>query len=402
MRRRHGDDFLEDASQWQANLQLLRNLGAGFHDASEDERNLVTIVDEAHSLINPEHNSGRGQFGFVTGLGPQAYHIIRASQLTIFLLDAAQGFRERENTTVQDIARWSKELGAGEPEFISLEGSQFRCAGSAEYVTWLESLLAGESVAQNQVHASAWLNPMPPETPANVITFPRHVERQVARAAEDAPEYRTERRPSVWGFDFQFFDIPAGLESALRQRADEGNSVRLLSSYSRKWKTRNATAPHDLPASMQDFCESYSDKGTPRLWSRVWNFVPRNGTDYTAFIRAAPGSRMADDPLCEVGCPYAVRGFDYDYVGILWLDDLLWRAGKWTIRYESVHEGGFLHLLNRARAEEVSDGAENRELMRRVTQAYRILLTRALRGAYLWVPDDETRAHLMNSLNSRT
>jgi uncharacterized protein len=153
---------------------------------------------------------------------------------------------------------------------------------------------------------------------------------------------------------------------------------------------------------MQDFCESYLDKGTLRLWSRVWNFVPRNGTDYTAFIRAAPGSRMADDPLCEVGCPYAVRGFDYDYVGILWLDDLLWRAGKWTIKYESVHEGGFLQLLNRARAEEVSEGAENRELMRRVTQAYRILLTRALRGAYLWVPDDETRAYLKDSLTAPT
>jgi DUF2075 family protein len=110
---------------------------------------------------------------------------------------------------------------------------------------------------------------------------------------------------------------------------------------------------------------------------------------------------MAEDPLCEVGCPYAVRGFDYDFVGILWLDDLLWRGDKWTINYEFVHEAGFLQLLNRARAEEVADGIENRELMLRVTQAYRILLTRALRGVYLWVSDDETRERLMNSLTTR-
>src|SRR5437762_2900542 len=114
LRRQHGEEFLADASEWRANLQLVRNLGVGFTDASRDDQNLVTIVDEAHSLINPEHNSGRGQFGFVTGLGPQAYHIIRASQLTVFLLDPAQGYRERENTSIADLAAWSRELGAGE------------------------------------------------------------------------------------------------------------------------------------------------------------------------------------------------------------------------------------------------------------------------------------------------
>jgi DUF2075 family protein len=164
-------------------------------------------------------------------------------------------------------------------------------------------------------------------------------------------------------FEFKIFDNPVDLETALRLKQSDGNSVRLLSSYSRKWKTRNATAPHDLPPSMQDFCECYSDNGTARLWSRVWNFVPRNGTDYTAFIRAAPGSRMANDPLCEVGCPYAVRGFDYDYIGILWLDDLLWRNGKWSVNYDAVHEGGFLQLLNRARVEGLPEGLQNIELL---------------------------------------
>ena len=141
-------DSLVDATIWRDNLQLIRNLGIEFRDASRDNQNLVTIVDEAHSLINPEHPAGVGQFGFVTALGPQAYHIIRTSQLSVFLLDPAQGFRERENTTVAEIAAWSQELGAGEPELISLEGSQFRCGGSAEYVTWVESVLDGEPCQQ--------------------------------------------------------------------------------------------------------------------------------------------------------------------------------------------------------------------------------------------------------------
>lgn len=31
---------------------------------------------------------------------------------------------------------------------------------------------------------------------------------------------------------------------------------------------------------------------------------------------------MHQDPLSEVGCPYVVRGFDFDYVGLLWLEDI--------------------------------------------------------------------------------
>src|SRR5207237_3573923 len=132
---------------------------------------LVTVVDEAHSLINPEHTAGRGQFGFVTTLGPQAYHIIRTSQLAIFLLDPEQGFRERENTAVDDIENWSQELGADKPEMINLEGAQFRCAGSAEYVNWLESVLQGAPPSRNQVIASAWQRYPAADTAPNIIDF---------------------------------------------------------------------------------------------------------------------------------------------------------------------------------------------------------------------------------------
>lgn len=268
-------------------------------------------------------------------------------------------------------------------------------------MTWVESVLAGHPITENQVHASAWRNLPPPDAPTNLITFPRTPDAHLARAAEDPPQYRFERRQSVWGFDFQLFDTPAELESALRARATEGNSVRLLSSYSRKWKTRNATSPHDVPMSMQDFCETYVDNGSDRLWSRVWNFVPQGGTDYTAFIRAAPGTKMADDPMCEVGCPYAVRGFDYDYVGILWLNDLIWRDSGWQVNNAAVHESGIINLVRRARRETSLGGPAHSELLQRVTQAYRILLTRPLKGAYLWVPDNDTRGYIEASLSAQ-
>ena len=156
--------------------------------------------------------------------------------------------------------------------------------------------------------------------------------------------------------------------------------------------------PHDLPASIQDFNEPYVRGGVKKQWSRVWNFVPREN-DYTAFVRAAAGTRMALDPLCEVGCPYAVRGFDYDYVGILWLEDLQWRNGRWSLNLDSIHESGVSNLVNRARNEREASGPHHRELTNRVTQAYRILLTRPLKGAFLCIPDRETREYVEESMN---
>jgi DUF2075 family protein len=399
LRAVHGTTLMSDAAQWRENLQLLRKLGRGFHDGSRDEQNLVTVVDEAHSLINPEHTAGRGQFGFVTALGPQAYHIIRTSHLTIFLLDPEQGFRERENTTVNDIQKWSQELGAGKPEMIDLEGAQFRCAGSAEYVTWLESVLQGAAPSRNQVLASAWRRTQAGERGENIIDFGAELQKQeLARAAEEAPPFRVLRRAYALGFEFKIFDSPFDLEQELRRRAEEGDSVRLLSSYSREWKTAEATAPHGLPPSMQDFCESYIENGERKIWARVWNYVPR-GTDYTAFVRAAPGSKMAEDPLSEVGCPYAVRGFDYDCVGILWLDDLVWRDDHWKINAATVHERGIARLARLARHEQTQTAAATHELLQRTVQAYRILFTRALKGTYVWIPDEETRQYINESLS---
>jgi DUF2075 family protein len=144
-----------------------------------------------------------------------------------------------------------------------------------------------------------------------------------------------------------------------------------------------------------DFHEPYEVNGETRFWSRVWN-VLGPGDDYTWYVSAHPAGRIALDPLCEVGCPYVVRGFDYDYVGILWLNDLIWRGHGWHVDPNAVEETGFMNLVTAARHElaRASDGPAISRLLQRVTQTYRILFTRALKGIYVWAPDAETRAHL--------
>lgn len=359
LRCRHGADFASDPVAWRDNVQLLRDWGVPFQDGARDEQYLVSVVDEAHALINPEHPEGRGQFGFAPTFGPLAWHIIRCSTVSIFLLDAEQGFRDRENTTLDDIRRWADALGAEMGEPMSLEGAQFRCAGSSEYVAWVEGLLQGQPASALAARAQQW--------------------RRV--------------------FDFRIAATPAALEAALRAKTAGGRTARLLASYARRWKTKGAARPHALPAAQQDFHEPYVDEsGARRYWSKVWNFIPQNGTDYTWFIQAPPGSPMHANPLCEVGCPYAVRGFDFDYVGVPWLSDLVWRSDRWRADPAHVHDTGLDRSVRAAEGEHPPGPAHER-LRAALAQAYRILLTRGLSGCYLWIEDAETREHLRACLD---
>lgn len=413
-------ELFKDAAQWRENMKLLEGMHAGgvrYQPGAEDNSCLVTLVDEAHALINPELEHGVGQYGFVTGLGPQAYQIIRASRITVFFIDPRQSFRARENTSLDSIKHWAVELDA-DVETVSLAGAQFRCAGSAEYVAWAEALLEGAPAEVNRVHASSWQGEAPAlleqgEATGNggrVLAFPKRLrpkpsvpaEAQAGTyplAAESQAVYEVLKQ-KAHAFDVRVFEDPFALEAALRKMTPQ-YTVRLVSSYSRPWKTEGMSSPHSSQAEGQDFCEAVTVDGETRLWAKPWNVVP-NGADYTSFIQGRPGTPMADDPLCEVGCTYAVRGFDYHYLGLIWLDDLLWRDGRWVVQVGKVLESGIALIKKRSakEGEFAPAGPHGELLMQKVTQAYRILMTRAIHGLFIWAKDEETRKHLRASLSS--
>lgn len=380
LRKRYPDAFKE-AQDWRHNLRMLRSLLPEFRSGARDDEFLVSIVDEAHALINPEHVEGRGQHGFAGAFGPQAYHIIRSSQVSVFLTDFRQGFRDQENTTLDDLRNWAGELGVDRFEMINLAGSQFRCAGSKEYVDWMESFLglAERAESESAERRSASFEPA---------------------AAETAQAHYGNTLAGVFSSKFPLevglFENPVQLEAALRTKWSQGNSVRLLSSYSRKWKTAKMANPHSMPPHLMDFHEAVIVDEEQTHWSKVWNYVP-DGMDYTHFVQAPLGSIMHGDPLSEVGCPYTVRGFDFDYVGILWLGDLKWRTDHWEVNPEQVFETGIKRLVSAAKRPDPS-GQALKNLLRQVQETYRILLSRPLKGIYLWCEDLETRQHLAAAL----
>lgn len=341
--------YAMSAKEWRENVQLLRQDGVApkIEDASLD----VSIVDEAHALIDPSlpGTEGISPSGWMIHAGPQAYHVMRGSKVTVFLMDSQQSYRDNETTTPANLTRLATMLGVNQVERVSLEDSQFRCGGSKEYLQWLDATL------------------------------------QLGEPAPGASGWRNEESA---GFRLEVVDDPAALDDALRARLDDERTVRLVTSYNRPWATKDAANPHAIASAQRDFQIPYVRDGKKAIWSRVWNFAPDQ--DYSTFIQAPAGSAMAHDPLCEVGCPYVVRGFDYDYLGVIWGADLVWR-GEWQFQLDRVHESAWKKTLAAARKGNPQAKATT---ITRLKRAYRILLSRAVRGAYVWFEDDATRDYV--------
>ena len=351
---------------WRQNLITYEQ--SGEKNKMPDNHIWVSIVDEAHALIDPTVKSKMGApvYGWSMVAGPQAYHIIRASTISIFLMDSDQSYRDTETTTKQSILDLAAEEGIPTESIavISLGDTQFRCGGSKEYITWVEDLLG---LSHTNGTDTSWR-----KTKANPI----------------GP------------FQFDVVEHPHQLDEILRDRISQGASARLVASYARKWVTQDASNPHALPPESKDFHLEYFIDGKKYIWAKVWNYIP--GYQYDLFIQAPDGSPMFIDPLREVGCPYVVRGFDFDYLGILWFSDLVWRTDKWVVNLDHVHELAWNLTLGRARKEfaKGEHGISTIELLDQLKRGYRILLSRALRGIYVWIEDPETREHIISQLNS--
>ncbi|MBP8036586.1 MAG: DUF2075 domain-containing protein, partial [Negativicutes bacterium] len=112
-------------------------------------------------------------------------------------------------------------------------------------------------------------------------------------------------------------------------------------------------------------------------YKRPWNANPDAG-------RLAPGipksSLWAYDPngFHQVGCIYTAQGFEFDYVGVIFGNDLAYDldSGKWL----GNRQNSFDSVVKR-------DAGKFLDLVKNV---YRVLLTRGVKGCYVCFIDKDT------------
>jgi DUF2075 family protein len=166
-------------------------------------------------------------------------------------------------------------------------------------------------------------------------------------------------------FEFRIFDTAQDLEAAIRARNAEGHSARLTAGFCWEWSNPTPTG-HLIPdVNLGD-------------WQMPWNARSGEG-------RLAAGIPKEDfwasDPrgIEQVGCIYTAQGFEFDYAGVIWGPDLRYdpRAGQW------------IGDLSKS-ADQVVKRSKD-QFVDLVKNTYRVLLTRGMKGCYVYFMDEDTR-----------
>ncbi len=169
-------------------------------------------------------------------------------------------------------------------------------------------------------------------------------------------------------YDFRVFDDPAGMH-ALVVRQNGANRARVVAGYCWKWPSKKDPSAWDIE--MPEFG-----------YRRRWN-LDKDGSLWIV----TPGS------VDEVGCIHTCQGLELDYVGVIIGPDLVYKDGRVQVdvnrRASSDQSVKGLKKLAKSDPKRASALAEMI-----VKNTYRTLMTRGMRGCYVYCADAALAEHL--------
>jgi DUF2075 family protein len=300
-----------------------------FNSFMESEPNCleVLILDEAHRIRETSVN--RYTKANLRSGRAQLDELISAARVPVFLLDQFQVVRPGELGTLEDIESYAKDRGL-DVHHVSLD-DQFRCGGSEAFIFWVQRLLG---------------------------------------LAEGGPIRWTPED----AFQLSVCMSPAAMTSLLEEKRESGYAARMTAGYCWPWSDPKADG-------------TLVDDVTIGEWGRPWNLKGERS------IGGAPASALwATDPagFDQVGCVYTAQGFEYDWNGVIFGPDLVWRTDHWETDRRANKDPDFRN------ASAVPD-SQFRAL---VLNVYKVLLTRGMVGTTLFSADDETQALFVKLLSS--
>ena len=176
-------------------------------------------------------------------------------------------------------------------------------------------------------------------------------------------------------YDFRVFDNPTEMHAlvALKNRAN--NRSRVVAGYCWKWPSRNDAQAWDIELPAFDY-------------RRQWNL----DKDSSLWI-VTPGS------VDQVGCIHTCQGLELDYVGVIIGPDLAYRDGRVvtdaTKRASSDQSVRGLKAMLKAEPEKARALADDI-----VKNTYRTLMTRGMKGCYVYCTDAALAEHLRSRLKA--
>ncbi len=287
----------------------------------------VLICDEAHRIRKSSNNrftpaSKKSDLA-------QIDEIIRAAKVSVFFIDDRQVVRPDEIGSVNYIKESATTNKCKIIEFEELE-TQFRCNGSDGFINWINNTLG------------------------------------IKRTAN-----------AIWNqneetFDFKIFDSPENLEKAIIEKNNQGYNARLTAGFCWNW----SEAKNDGTLVNDVVIDSFA---------RPWNAKPEAKKLASNIPKA---TLWAHDPngLNQIGCVYTAQGFEFDYVGVIFGEDLVYNLEKQE----------WFGDKSKSADNTVKRSKDN--FIDLVKNTYRVLMSRGMKGCYVYFMDKSTELYFKSRI----
>lgn len=164
-------------------------------------------------------------------------------------------------------------------------------------------------------------------------------------------------------YDLRFFDNFVEMHSALKKRNKEHGLSRLLAGYAWEWVSKEDASRYDIEIEGLRF---------------HWN---RTALDWVT-------SKTSSD---EVGSIHTIQGYDLNYAGVIVGPDLGYDKETKTINFR---RESYFDKKGRENNERLGIKYSDEQIRQYVLNIYRVLLTRGIKGTYIYVHDPALREHL--------
>ena len=163
--------------------------------------------------------------------------------------------------------------------------------------------------------------------------------------------------------EFRIFDSPSEMMDEIRARNHKKkNSARIVAGFCWPWSKPNSDGTLENDVKIGDFEMPWEKK------DEFWKWA----TD--------------DSGMEQVGTVYTAQGFEFDYIGIIFGKDLVYDLEKKEWKSQPQYSRDTMVTRN------------NAELAKHLKQVYRVLMSRAHKGVYVYFMDKGTKNYFKKNL----
>jgi DUF2075 family protein/nucleoside-triphosphatase THEP1 len=176
-------------------------------------------------------------------------------------------------------------------------------------------------------------------------------------------------------YHFEVVDNPNELRNKILELNKERNKARMVAGYCWPWNSKKNKTAMDIVFPEYEFGMQWNLTQDGMLWI------------------------ISPESVNQIGCIHTCQGLEVDYVGVIIGPDLVIRNGQWVCRPEfRASSDKSVHGLKSLLKNDPIRGQEMAQLI--IKNTYRTLMTRGMKGCFVFSADNETTEWLNKLVNS--